>query len=229
MKDKENLISQNMGLVHFVVKRFAGRGLDMEELFQVGCVGLCKAADGFKEELGLRFSTYAVPVILGEVKRFLRDNTQVHISRSLKEQNYKIQTVMEQFISEHGTEPSLAQLETLTGFAREDIIAALDSHRPVESLDTLVYETEEGQRKVDMLADKREPYQELLNKLVCKEIMSKLEDKERRLLYLRYFCDKTQEQTARELAMSQVQVSRMEKKLLLRIRGSLTEKEALHV
>ena len=137
-KDKEALVSQNIGLVHFVIKRFSGRGQDMEELFQVGCVGLCKAVEGFDETLEHKFSTYAVPVILGEVRRFLRDNTQVHISRGIKEQSIKIKYAREQYEGKYHREPTVQELSEITGIKTEDILLAGEVMRPVESLDEII-------------------------------------------------------------------------------------------
>lgn len=218
MKDREQLISQNIGLIHFVIKRFAMRGLDTEELFQVGCVGLCKAADGFKEELGLKFSTYAVPVILGEIKRFVRDNTQVHISRGMKEQYTKIKYAREQFEATHHKEPTIQQLSDMTGIKTEHILLAEEALRPAESLDSFVSEEEHDVRKIDLLSDHKDMQQTVVNKLLCEEAFEKMSSTERKLVYFRYFENMTQAKTAQKLDMTQVQVSRMEKKLLLRLR-----------
>ncbi len=221
MKDKELLISQNIGLVHFVIKRFSGRGQDMEELFQVGCVGLCKAVEGFKEELELKFSTYAVPVILGEVKRFVRDNTQVHISRGIKEQALKIKYAQEQYEIRYQKEPTIAQLSAMTGIEIEDVLLATEALRPVESLDSFVGEEESGTRKIDLLKSYKNEQEQIVNKLLCEEAFRYLDEKEKEILYLRYFENMTQSNVAGRLNMTQVQVSRMEKRILLRLREKL--------
>lgn len=218
MKDREQLISQNIGLIHFVIKRFAMRGLDTEELFQVGCVGLCKAADGFKEELGLKFSTYAVPVILGEIKRFVRDNTQVHISRGMKEQYTKIKYAREQFEAMYHKEPTIQQLSDMTGIKTEHILLAEEALRPAESLDSFISEEEHDVRKIDLLSDYKDMQQTVVNRLLCEEAFEKMSSTERKLVYFRYFENMTQAKTAQKLDITQVQVSRMEKKLLLRLR-----------
>lgn len=222
MKDKEGLISQNIGLVHFVTKRFAGRGQDMEELFQVGCVGLCKAADGFKEELGLKFSTYAVPVIIGEIKRFIRDNTQLHISRGIKEHGYQMKLAREAFEAKYQREPTLAELSLATGLKQEDIVLAAEAMRPVESLDVFVSEEETGSRKIDFLKSDEKGQEQVLNRMLCEEAFRRMNRKEQQLVHLRYFENATQEITARKLQMSQVQVSRLEKKILLRLREQMS-------
>ncbi len=222
MKDKEQLISQNIGLVHFVIKRFGGRGQDMEELFQVGCVGLCKAVDGFKEELQLQFSTYAVPVILGEVKRFIRDNTQVHISRSVKEQGMKLKYAREQYEVRFHKEPSLQELADLTGISMEDILLATEAMRPVESLDAFVGEEDSGTRRVDLLHSQDNAQEQVLNHMLCQEAFKRMSEKEQELVHLRYFENLTQANVARLLDMTQVQVSRMEKRILLRLREEMS-------
>ncbi len=221
MKDKEQLISQNIGLVHFVIKRFSGRGQDMEELFQVGCVGLCKAVDGFKEERELKFSTYAVPVILGEVKRFVRDNTQVHISRSVKEQAIKLKYARERYEMRFHKEPTITELSDMTGMDTEDILLATEAMRPVESLDSFISDEENNTRKVDLLKSNENAQEQVINKLLCEEAFKYLDKKEREIVYLRYFENMTQSHVAERLHMTQVQVSRMEKKILLRLRALL--------
>lgn len=223
MKNKEQLVSQNMGLVHFVIKRFAGRGLDMEELFQVGCVGLCKAVEGFKEELELQFSTYAVPVILGEVKRFIRDNTQVHISRGMKEQSIKLKYTIEAYEAKYQREPTLQELEEMTGMKKEDILLATEVARPVESLDSFICEEETGARKVDFLKSHENGQEQVMNQMLCEEAFRRMSKKEQELMHLRYFENMTQAKVAGRLQMTQVQVSRMEKKLLLRLREEMSQ------
>lgn len=222
MKDKEQLISQNIGLVHFVIKRFGGRGQDMEELFQVGCVGLCKAVDGFKEELDLKFSTYAVPVILGEVKRFMRDNTPVHISRGVKEQAVKLKYAREQYEARYHREPSITELSDMTGIGAEDILLASEVSRPVESLDSYVNDEETGTRKVDLLKSNENAQEHVMNKLLCEEAFRYMTPKEQEIVHLRYFENMTQAHVAKCLDMTQVQVSRMEKKILLRLREKMS-------
>lgn len=223
MKDKEQLVSQNIGLVHFVIKRFQGRGQDMEELFQVGCVGLCKAVEGFQEERELQFSTYAVPVILGEVKRFVRDNTQVHISRSIKEQSIKLKYAREQYEVKHHREPTLQELSEMTGMKSEEILLAGEVMRPAESLDAYVNEEEGGTRKVDLLGSQENSEEQAINRIMCEEAFKRMSGKEQEIVYLRYFENLTQANVAQCLNMTQVQVSRMEKKILLRLREEMSK------
>ena len=220
MKDKQ-LISQNIGLVHFVIKRFSNRGQDMEELFQVGCVGLCKAVDGFQAERELQFSTYAVPVILGEVKRFMRDNTQVHISRGIKEQGTKLHYARGQFEARFHREPTIAELAEMTGIAKEDVLLATEAMRPAESLDAFVSEEDSDVRKIDLLRSRENAQEQVMNHMMCEEAFRRMTPQEQQLVHMRYFEEKTQAQVAEILDMTQVQVSRMEKKILLRLREEM--------
>lgn len=223
MKDHKGFVSQNIGLVHFVIKRFPTRGLDREELFQVGCVGLCKAAEGFDETLGLQFSTYAVPVIMGEIKRFIRDDTQVHISRGLKEQRIKVKYAREQFEQKYHREPTLRELSEMTDMRTEDILLAEETLRPVESLDSFVKEEEKTTRKIELLCDDKDIGQQAMNRILCEEAFQYMNQTEKRVIYMRYFENQTQTKTAEYLNMTQVQVSRMEKRLLQRIRAKWNE------
>ena len=221
MKDKDDLVSENIGLVHFVIKRFGTRGQDKEELFQVGCLGLLKAATGFKEELGLQFSTYAVPVILGEMKRFVRDNTPVHISRGLKEQGVKVKYAVEQFENRYHREPTVQEISDETGISTEDIVLVQEAMRPVESLDAFVSAEDEGHTRGDFVADKVSGETEVMNRLLCEEAFRRMSEKEQEIVHLRYFENLTQAKVAELLCMTQVQVSRMEKKILLRLRSEM--------
>lgn len=223
MKDYKCFVSQNIGLVHFVIKRFQTRGLDREELFQVGCVGLCKAAEGFDETLGLQFSTYAVPVIMGEIKRFIRDDTQVHISRGLKEQRMKVKYVREQFEQKYHREPTIRELSEMTDMRAEDILLAEETLRPIESLDSFVKEEEKTTRKIELLCDEKDIGQQAMNRILCEEAFQYMDPIEKQVIYMRYFENQTQTKTAERMHMTQVQVSRMEKRLLQRIRETWNE------
>jgi len=221
MKDKDDLVAENIGLVHFVIKRFGTRGQDKEDLFQVGCVGLLKAAAGFKEELGLQFSTYAVPVILGEVKRFVRDNTPIHISRGLKEQGVKVKYAIEQFENKYHREPTIQELSDVTGICTEDIVLVREAMRPVESLDAFVSAEDEGRTRGDFVANKTSGETEVMNRILVQEAFRRMTAKEREIVHLRYFENFTQQKVATLLDMSQVQVSRLEKRILMRLREEM--------
>ncbi len=219
---KEQLFEKNTGLVYHVMKRFAGRGsangVETEDLFQIGAIGLVKAIEKFDMDYGVCFSTYAVPVIMGEIRRFLRDDGMIKISRSIKENARQLNKLREDFWQRMGREPMLSELARESGLAREDIITALDAGREVESLYKTVYESDGSEvLLVDMLGKEGES-EEIVNKLLLEKLLNELDEKERSLIRLRYFENKTQMQVAGDLGMSQVQVSRLEKKVLLRMR-----------
>lgn len=220
--DKESrdlLVEKNMGLVWSVVRRFAHRGYEMEDLFQIGVIGLIKAIDYFDTNFDVRFSTYAVPMISGEIKRFLRDDGMIKVSRSLKEHSWKIQKAREQLNHQNGREASLSELCACTGLEPEDVITAMESGGEVESLNKVIFQND-GQpvHLADKLVEKRDAHGELLDRLLVEDLLMHLDEKERELIILRYFCNETQSRIAEYLGVSQVQVSRMEKRVLKRLR-----------
>lgn len=228
---REVLIEKNLGLVHHIVKRFLGRGYDQEDLFQIGVIGLMKAIDKFDLKLEVRFSTYAVPMITGEIKRFLRDDGIVKVSRTLKENNWKIRKESEAFRQKNGREPNLEELSSLTGLDREEIAMAMESGVEVESIykticqkdgseTCLLDRLESGGAENTLPAGDREKDQ-LLNRVVLEQLLLELPDKERKLIVMRYLQEKTQTEVARALGISQVQVSRMEKRILGQMREKL--------
>ena len=214
-KAREVLIEQNLGLVHHIVKRFLGRGYDAEDLFQIGAIGLVKAVDRFDLSFGVRFSTYAVPMIAGEIKRFLRDDSMIKISRSLKELAIRAAKLREQLLMERGEEPGVEELSELLGVEPEELVQAMDGSAEVESLQKIVYQGDgEGLSLMDKVEQGKDEEETLLRQLLLEQLLRSLEPKERRLIMLRFFHDRTQTQVAEELGMSQVQVSRLEKKIL---------------
>jgi RNA polymerase sporulation-specific sigma factor len=223
---RNRIVSDNLGLVYLVLKRFAGRGYEMEDLFQIGAIGLLKAAERFDPELEYAFSTYAVPMIVGEVRRFLRDDGMLHISRRKKEQVQKIAAVRERIKKETGVEPTLVQLEKETGFSREEIIETMEFYPVVESINRPVgRETNSGETNsltlMDQLQDERCSENEIINKIAVEQMLEQLEEKEKQLLILRYMEGKTQSETGDALGMKQVAVSRLEKKILLQLRNCM--------
>lgn len=221
---REQLVEENMGLVWSIVKRFAGRGTDMEDLFQIGAMGLIKAIDKFDTSFEVRFSTYAVPMIAGEIKRFLRDDGIVKVSRTLKENCWKIHRETEQFRQREGRDPTMEELSELTGLAREEIAMALEASAEVESIYKTIPQKDGSEIcLLDRMESKnqREGMQELLNRVVLEQLLSELPDTERRLIIMRYLQDKTQSEVARVLGISQVQVSRLEKRILKQMREKL--------
>ncbi len=213
---REAFIEENLRLVHSLCHRFKGRGIEYDDLFQAGCVGLVKAADAFETERGLCFSTYAVPVILGEIRRLFRDGGPVKVSRSLKELSLKINRVKETLQTELGREPTVAELAVRLEVAPEDITEALCASQPTASL---TIEDEEGRSEVDIPTVSTED--EISDRLAIDMALEKLDDVEQKIIRYRYFGALTQSKTAQLLSLSQVQVSRMEKRILKKLRSVL--------
>ena len=212
---RETLIEENLGLIHHVVKRFLGRGVEAEDLFQIGAVGLVKAVDRFDLSFGVRFSTYAVPMIAGEIKRFLRDDSMIKVSRSLKELAVKAARLREQLLMERGEEPGVDELARRLKVEPEELVQAMDSSIEVESLQKVICQgSSEGVSLMERVEQGHDEQEELLRRMLLEELLSSLEPRERRLIVLRFFYDRTQTQVAMELGMSQVQVSRMEKRIM---------------
>lgn len=225
---REVLIEQNLGLVHHIVKRFFGRGYEAEDLFQIGVIGLMKAIDKFNTAFEVKFSTYAVPLIAGEIKRFIRDDGMVKVSRSLKENGMKVKYARERLNGSLGREPSLLEVAQEAGLTSEEVVLAMEANVQVESIYKSVYQNDGNEiYMVDQLADESRDEQEgLLNHLVVKQLLCCLPEKEQKLIILRYYHDKTQTEVAKMLGISQVQVSRMEKKILLGMREKMKEQGA---
>lgn len=215
-ESREDAINQNLGLVHSCANRFRGRGIEYDDLFQAGCMGLVKAYDAFDHERGVKFSTYAVPVILGEIKRLFRDGGSVKVSRSLKELSLKVVRVREKLTLSLGCEPTICQIAAALKISPEEAAEALNaSHLPL----SLTESEEEGGGQIDVIVDSEE--ENITNRRSLSQIISKMEEHDRNLIILRYFKNKTQTETARELNMTQVQVSRREKKLLSLMREKM--------
>lgn len=219
---KEQLFEKNLGLVHHVVKRFINRSnVEAEDLFQIGSMGLLKAIEKFDVDYGVCFSTYAVPLIMGEIRRYLRDDGLIKVSRNIKENARRIRWIREELLQQTGMEPTVSELSEKSGISVEDILTALDAGREVESIYKTMYESDGSEvLLLDMLGQEGES-ETVVNKLLLEKLLGGLEERERNLIRLRYFENKTQVQVAGYLGMSQVQVSRMEKRLLLRMRQQL--------
>ena len=219
---KEQLFEKHTGLVYHVVKRFAGRsgmgGIETEDLFQIGAMGLVKAIEKFDPDYGVCFSTYAVPVIMGEIRRFLRDDGMIRVSRSIKENARQLGRIREGFWQSMGREPTLSELERESGLTMDEVITALDAGCEVESIYRTVHGSDGSEvLLVDMLGRDGES-EEIVDRLLLEKLLGELDERERKLIRLRYFENRTQMQVAGDLGMSQVQVSRLEKKVLLRMR-----------
>ncbi len=213
------LIEENLRLVHHVVKRFVGRGVEMQDLFQIGTIGLIKAVDHFDLDRDVQFSTYAVPMIMGEIKRFLRDDGMVKVSRSLKENALRIRREQELFAKQYGREPLVWELSKRLELTPQEIVEALDACMEVESLQKEIYHNDGSSITLaEMVKDNRNEKEELLNHMVLEQLLSQLDATEREIILLRYMENLTQTEVAARLQTSQVQISRYEKKILLKMR-----------
>ncbi len=216
---RNTLIENNLRLVHHVVKRFVGRGAELQDLFQIGTIGLIKAVDHFDLEREVQFSTYAVPMIMGEIKRFLRDDGMVKVSRSLKENAYRIRREQESFCKEYGREPLVSELATRLDLTPQEIVEALDACVEVESLQKEIFHSDGSSMVLeDLVPDERNEKEELMNRMVLEQLMGELEPDERKLIVLRYMENMTQTEVAKRFETSQVQISRYEKKILKKMR-----------
>ena len=216
---RAQLVQENAGLVWCVVKRFLHRGAEAEDLFQIGNIGLLKAIDKFDLSYEVKFSTYAVPMISGEIKRFLRDDGMIKVSRSLKELAYKSCACRERLQEAWGREPTITEIASELKVETEELLMAMDASSEIESLHKPIYQ-KEGQelRLMDKLPEQEEQEDRILDHILLQELLTYLDKEERRLIYLRYFANQTQSQVGKELGISQVQVSRMEKKILKNLR-----------
>ena len=218
MSGREERICDNIGLVHACARRFIGRGIEYDDLFQSGCMGLVKAADGFEEERGLKFSTYAVPVILGEIRRLFRDGGTVKVSRSLKELSLRASRERDAFTAREGREPTIGELADLLGVEREQAVEALGASLPALSL-TRAGEDDDGE-EIDVPVSP--PDEDITDRLALQQVLGELEPRDRALIVLRYLNRHTQQVTAEKLGMTQVQVSRRERVILQEMRKRLT-------
>lgn len=214
---REEFIRDNLGLVHLCAARFKGRGIEYDDLYAAGCLGLVKAYDGFDVERKVCFSTYAVPVILGEIKKLFRDGGTVKVSRSLKELSLKINATREKLLKKEGREPTVAQLAGALGVSEEQVVQAINASLPALSLSAAT--DDENNREFDVPVPSHE--EELSDRLALREVMDTLPEEDRTLIRLRFFCGKTQSETARLLHTTQVQISRRERKILLAMRSRL--------
>lgn len=219
----DRLIRQNNGLIWSIVKRFANRGYELEDLYQVGCIGFIKSIKRFDTSFDVKLSTYTVPYILGEIKRHIRDDGPIKVSRSIKELNVKIRELQKEYLIKKGKEITIEEMSKILKVSKEDITIAIESAKPIESIESKVFDDKGN--KIVTLADKistQKDEQELItNKIVIKDLIKDLEDKDKEVILLRFYKEKTQTQIAKILGISQVQVSRIEKKVLEKMRKEL--------
>lgn len=219
---REQLITENVGLVWSMVRRFMGRGCEAEDLFQIGTIGLIKAIDKFDVSYDVKFSTYAVPMISGEIKRFLRDDGMIKVSRTLKENNMRLRAAEERLSIKLGRDATLEEIAEDTGMSMEDIVLAMEACTEVESLSKPVNRSDGTESTLaERIPGDEDATEQIVNHLVMKQLLDALGEEERYLIELRYFKNKTQTEIAELLGVSQVQVSRMEKKILQRMRTLL--------
>lgn len=220
----DTIVEKNSGLVWSIVKRFLNRGYDKEDLYQIGCIGLIKAVRKFDTNFNTQFSTYAVPLIMGEIKRFLRDDGLVKVSRAVKENAGKIKLAIDFFFARNGIEPTVSEIAEHLKIAEDDVVMALETLKPTESLNAVINETDKNPvYLIDKLADVENTDSKEFEKMVLKELLNELPPREKQLITMRYFKGATQNSVAGMLGISQVQVSRMEKKILDSMRSKIAE------
>ena len=219
---REKLIAGNLRLVLSVVQRFSGRGESMDDLFQVGVIGLIKAVDAFDLSQGVQFSTYGVPMIAGELRRFLRDHSALRVSRSMRDTAYRVLQAKEKLLASTGREPSVEALSAETGIARSEIVFAMDAIcEPVSLYEPVFGDGGESACIMDQIGDTKNGDEQWLEQIALEEAVSRLSPRERRILALRFYDGRTQTEVAREIGISQAQVSRLEKGAIGRIKQEL--------
>ncbi len=217
---RDTLVNCNMRLVWSVVQRFLNRGYDPEDLFQIGCIGLIKSIDKFDLSFDVKFSTYAVPMIIGEIQRFLRDDGSLKVSRSLKEMANKVRKTREELLKKLGRLPTISEVAEELGVTPEEIVFAQEANKPPSSIHETVFENDgDPITLMDQIAD--ESQDSWFDKMALGEAINQLTERERLIVYLRYYRDQTQSEVAARLGISQVQVSRLEKKILQTIRAQI--------
>ena len=222
----EKLIEQNNGLIWSIVKRFNGRGYEIEDLYQIGCMGFIKSIKRFDLNFNVKLSTYAVPYMIGEIKRYIRDDGPVKVSRSIKELNIKIKELQKQYFYKKGEEISINQIAKELKTSKEDVILAMESNNCVESIEGSTYTNPKEGNSIcllETLSNNQNEEERITNKLVIKQLIEHLETREKEIILLRFYKEKTQAQVAKILGITQVQVSRMERKILGNMKQQLKE------
>lgn len=216
------ILQKNNGLIWSIIKRFTGRGYEVDDLYQIGCIGFIKAIQRFDTKYDVKISTYVVPYILGEVKRFLRDDGPIKISRSTKELAGKIREIQHRYLNDKGEEITIGEIAKQLKTTKEEVAMALESMNPLTSINEEVYgEENNGENKINFIHNDVDEAEKIVNHLAVREFIQDLEERERKIILLRYYQEKTQTEVAKMLGISQVQVSRMEKKILLAMREKI--------
>lgn len=224
-EDMTKLLEDNNGLIWSIVRRFSGRGYEIEDLYQIGSIGFIKAIQRFDTSFEVRLSTYAVPYILGEIKRFIRDDGPIKVSRSIKELNVKILELQKEYFNKHGRDITLDEISRELKISKEEITMALDSTRPVDSIENAKYTDSKTDKTVSILeqiSTGKDEQTEITNRLAIKNLINELDDKEKEIIMLRYYKQKTQMQVSKIMGITQVQVSRIERKILDNMRRKLS-------
>ena len=218
----EKIVTNNSGLVWSIVNRFLGRGYTKDELYQIGCIGLIKAIQRFDVRFQVKISTFAVQYIMGEIKRFIRDDGPIKISRSIKELGVKIKELQKDYLIKNGKEIKISEIEKILNVSKEEIALAIDANRPLQSIDEEIYEDDNSsQKKISKISTNKDDVGELIDKITIRKLIRELKKREQEIILLRYYKQKSQVEVAKILGISQVQVSRIEKKILLEMRKKL--------
>ena len=219
---REELIAGNLRLVLSVIQRFANRGENADDLFQVGCIGLIKAIDNFNIDLDVKFSTYGVPMIVGEIRRYLRDNSAIRVSRAMRDTAYKVLQAKEAYMAQHQKEPTVEEIAKLLGLKREDVVFALDAIlEPVSLYEPVYSDSGDTVCVMDQVKDNKNNDEMWVERIALKEAVGHLTERERKILSMRFFQGKTQMEVSAEIGISQAQVSRLEKNALRQIRKEM--------
>lgn len=222
MQAREELIAGNLRLVLSVIQRFANRGENADDLFQVGCIGLIKAIDNFNTDLDVKFSTYGVPMIVGEIRRYLRDNSTMRVSRAMRDTAYKVLQAKEAYMAQHQKEPSIEEIAKILDIKREDVVFALDAIlEPVSLYEPVYSDSGDTICVIDQVKDNKNNDEMWVERIALKEAVGHLTDRERKILSMRFFQGKTQMEVSAEIGISQAQVSRLEKNALRQIRKEM--------
>ncbi len=218
---KEILLTNNASLLKSILKRYLGKGVEYDDLYELACMGFLKAIAGFDESYGVRFSTYAVPMIAGEIKRFLRDDGSVKVSRAMKKSARNINQYIEQYVTEHGEQPSVKQIAQTFCMEESEVVFTLGSvHMPVSLYEQSDYKDEKTATLEERLPAK-DTQEEMIDRMLLQSAIEKLPEREQKIVYLRYFRDMTQSEVAREIGVSQVQISRIETKIMMKFKKEL--------
>ena len=221
---RDQVVRENLGLIRHSIKRFVGRGYDSEDLYQIGCMGLLKAVDRFDETYDVCFSTYAVPMIQGEIRRFMRDDGLVKVNRTIKMNQFRIMKMREELTERLNRDPTITEIAEAADLPVEDVVIASNAAMEVESIYQTAYRSEDSEvMLIDQLAAEKDEQNETINRLLVGELLGSLAGKERKLILLRYYRNRTQTEAALALGMTQVQVSRLEKRILQQLRAKVTE------